>query len=169
MVFSAFRVPRSAFGAPRVSPERPVFERMAVSRILSPALSRRVMIISLLPPARGEGPAAPAEASADEATITRRLPRRSGAGQAPGLLLCLAPQKVFRAPRIAARAVGFYPAFSPLPVACAPGGLFSVTLSVAPGFRPSRPRILRGLLPGGVRTFLSRANRERSSAIRCGA
>src|SRR5882724_2382645 len=117
------------------------------------------MIISLLPPARGERPAAPAEAGAADATITRRLPRRSGTGQAPGLLFCLAPQKVFRAPRIAARAVGSYPAVSPFPGACASGGLVSVTLSVAPDLRPPRPRILHGLLPGGVRTFLSRANR----------
>ena len=35
------------------------------------------------------------------------------------------------------------------------GGLFSVTLSVGPGFRPCLPRVLRGMLPCGVRTFLS--------------
>ena len=164
LLLSALRVQKMR--TPQVSLERPVFEWMVLSRILSPSLARRVMIISLLPPARGGRPPAPAGAGAVRATITRRLPRRSGAGQAPGLLLCLAPQKVFRAPRIAARAVGSYPAFTPLPGACALGGLFSVTLSVAPGFRPSRPWILHGLLPGGVRTFLSRANRERSSAIR---
>jgi len=38
-----------------------------------------------------------------------------------------------------------------------------VTLSVAARLRALRPRILHGLLSGGVRTFLSRANRERSS------
>jgi len=144
---------------------------MALSRILSPVLARRVTIISLRPPARGDRPWVPAGADADGATITRRLsvagplPVQRGTGQAPGLLFCLAPQKVYRAPSIALGAVGSYPAFSPLPGAFAPGGIFSVTLSVAPGFRPSLPRILRGLLPGGVRTFLSRANRERSSAI----
>src|SRR5258708_6890543 len=90
---------------------------MALSRILSPTLARRVAIISLLPLARSGRPAVPAEAGADGATITRRLPRRSGAGQAPGLLFCLAPQKVYRAPHIAVRAVGSYPAFSPLPEA----------------------------------------------------
>ena len=38
----------------------------------------------------------------------------------------------------------------------APGGLFSVTLSVTAGFRPRPPRILHGMLPYGVRTFLQR-------------
>ena len=36
------------------------------------------------------------------------------------------------------------------------GGLFSVTLSIAPDFRPAPPRLLRGMLPVGVRTFLCR-------------
>ena len=61
------------------------------------------------------------------------------------------------------------------PVACAPGGgllprlftltadlatrggMFSVTLSVATGLRRPPPRVVRGALPYGVRTFLSRA------------
>ena len=34
------------------------------------------------------------------------------------------------------------------------GGLFSVTLSVGRAFRPDPPRILHGVLLGGVRTFL---------------
>ena len=38
----------------------------------------------------------------------------------------------------------------------APGGLFSVTLSVAAGLRRRPPRIVRGMLPFGVRTFLQR-------------
>src|SRR5207244_3816989 len=118
---------------------RPGFPRgapfvLAISRILSPPLARRVTIISLQPP-WGGWPLARAGARAASATNTRRLPRRSGAGQTPGLLFCLAPQEVFLAPRIALRAVGSYPAFSPLPGACAPGGLFSVTLSVAADFR----------------------------------
>jgi len=70
-------------------------------------------------------------------------------------LLCLAPRGVFRAPELAPRAVGFYPAFSPLPDAETPGGLFSVTLSVTSSLGRKRPRILRGTMPGGVRTFLS--------------
>ena len=87
---------------------------------------------------------------------------RPGAGS----LLCLAPHGVFRAPALARRAVGSYPAFSPLPrTPCGePGGIFSVTLSVAPDFRPTRPRILRGMLPGGVRTFLCRG-RSRTAII----
>src|SRR3954470_11028663 len=47
------------------------------------------------------------------------------------------------------------------------GGVFSVTLSVVAIFQLRRPRILRGMLPYGVRTFLQRAARahQRSSAI----
>jgi len=38
----------------------------------------------------------------------------------------------FFVPRpLLARAVGSYPTFSPLPDGCPPGGLFSVTLSIA--------------------------------------
>ena len=71
------------------------------------------------------------------------------AGQAPCSLFCLAPQKVYRAPDLTIRAVGSYPAFSPLPEMRerTPGGLFSVTLSVDPSFRRERPRLFRGLLP----------------------
>ena len=36
------------------------------------------------------------------------------------------------------------------------GGLFSVTLSIDRRFRPGPPRVFRGMLPCGVRTFLSR-------------
>lgn len=36
------------------------------------------------------------------------------------------------------------------------GGLFSVTLSIDRDFRPGPPRLFRGMLPCGVRTFLSR-------------
>ena len=62
----------------------------------------------------------------------------------------------------------FTPPFHPYPKTheAPPGGLFSVTLSVVPGLRRKRPRLFRGLLPGGVRTFLSRANRERPPAVR---
>jgi hypothetical protein len=38
-------------------------------------------------------------------------------GRLPGLLFCLAPHGVFLAPELARRAVGSYPAFSPLPAA----------------------------------------------------
>jgi len=45
--------------------------------------------------------------------------------------------------------------------------VFSVTLSVNIRFRECCPRILRGMLPYGVRTFLQQAKaaRQRSSAI----
>ena len=47
------------------------------------------------------------------------------------------------------------PPFHPYPPALRrAGGLFSATLSVAPGFGRTPPRILRGMVPGGVRTFL---------------
>jgi len=47
------------------------------------------------------------------------------------------------------------------------GGVFSVTLSVSAIFQLRRPRILRGMLPYGVRTFLQRTSavHQRSSAI----
>ena len=97
-------------------------------------------------PARGAG-----------ATITRKLPGEPDRDRRSGSLLCLAPHGVFRAPALARRAVGSYPAFSPLPAALRPGGgLFSVTLSVTPSFRLPPPRVLRGMLPYGVRTFLCR-------------
>src|SRR3954465_14872872 len=87
----------------------------------------------------------------------RRYPRIDGPAALP--LFCLAPHGVFRASRIASRAVSSYLAFSTLPdLRCQrTGGVFSVTLSVNPGFRPGCPRVLRGMLPYGVRTFLSRA------------
>jgi hypothetical protein len=45
--------------------------------------------------------------------------------------------------------------------------MFSVTLSVNARFRERCPRILRGMLPYGVRTFLQQVNmtHQRSSAI----
>jgi len=47
-----------------------------------------------------------------------------------------------------------------------PGGLFSVTLSVTAGFHRRFPRVLHGMLPCGVRTFLySVQHEQRSSAI----
>src|SRR5215467_15004978 len=45
--------------------------------------------------------------------VVRRYPRISGPAALP--LFCLAPHGVFRASRIAPRAVSFYLAFSPLP------------------------------------------------------
>src|SRR5437588_12109233 len=74
---------------------------MAVSRILS------WMIIYLTPPWRG----AQCDCSHRDATIPED---RNGPAALP--LFCLAPHGVFRASRIAPRAVSSYLAFSPLPV-----------------------------------------------------
>src|SRR5205085_11298089 len=96
----------------------------------------------------------------------RHYPRGYGPAALP--LFCLAPHGVFRASRITPRAVSSYLTFSPLPcpsdgklkasptvvVSKERGGLFSVTLSVAATSRSQRPRILRGMPPYGVRTFL---------------
>src|SRR5438477_13051631 len=98
----------------------------------------------------------------------RRYPRINGPAVLP--LFCLAPHGVFRASRITPRAVSAYLAFSTLPaLRCQrTGGVFSVTLSVNPGLRLGCPRVLRGMLPYGVRTFLWRLPQKRDSpAIIC--
>src|SRR5438105_14270405 len=99
--------------------------------------------------------------------MMRRYPRIDGPAALP--LLCLAPHGVFRASRIAPRAVSSYLAFSPLPALCCQrtGGVFSVTLSVTAILQLRCPRILRGMSPYGVRTFLQQAiaAHQRSSAI----
>src|SRR5207237_4163331 len=95
----------------------------------------------------------------------RRYPRISGPAALP--LFCLAPHGVFPASRIAPRAVSSYLAFSTLPDLCCQrtGGVFSVTLSVTAILQLRRPRVLRGMLPYGVRTFLQRT--YGSPAIAC--
>src|SRR5437763_7466840 len=87
--------------------------------------------------------------------VMRRYPRIDGPAVLP--LFCLAPHGVFPASRIAPRAVSSYLAFSTLPaLRCQrTGGVFSVTLSVNPDLGRGCPRVLRGMLPYGVRTFLS--------------
>src|SRR5436189_5396218 len=99
-------------------------------------------------------------------SVMRRYPRIDGPAALP--LFCLAPHGVFRASRIASRAVSSYLAFSPLPALCCQrtGGVFSVTLSVTAILQLQRPRILRGMLPYGVRTFLQQAA-SGSPAIIC--
>jgi hypothetical protein len=84
-------------------------------------------------------------------------------------LFCLAPHGVFRALRITPRAVSSYLAFSPLPALFQrTGGIFSVTLSVNGRLRERCPRILRGMPPYGVRTFLQQIPQARDSpAIIC--
>src|SRR3954469_620965 len=100
----------------------------------------------------------------------RRYPRINGPAVLP--LFCLAPHGVFRASRITPRAVSSYLAFSPLPELKKEqlffqrtGGVFSVTLSVIAIFQPRRPRILRGMLPYGVRTFLQQTLRFTSDHL----
>jgi hypothetical protein len=68
--------------------------------------------------------------------------------------------------------VSSYLAFSPLPAlkkeqlfSQRTGGVFSVTLSVNARFRERRPRILRGMLPYGVRTFLQQISRFTSDHL----
>src|SRR5437763_14382534 len=79
---------------------------------------------------------------------------RSGPAVLP--LFCLAPHGVFRASRITPRAVSSYLAFSPLPVQRTRRCVFCDTFRhrdpAAAG--PRRPRVLRGMPPYGVRTFL---------------
>ena len=71
----------------------------------------------------------------------------------------------FSCPRDCSRGGGLLPRRFTLALPLAKGGLFSVTLSVAPDFRPALPRILRGMLPGGVRTFLSAGRSPRSDRL----
>ena len=86
----------------------------------------------------------------------RRYPEING--PAILLLFCLAPHGVFPAVQITLCAVSSYLAFSPLPDLCCQrtGGVFSVTLSVTAVLQLWHPRVLRGMLPYGVRTFLQR-------------
>src|ERR1051326_5423539 len=96
--------------------------------------------------------------------MMRRYPRIGGPAVLP--LFCLAPHGGFPASRIAPRAVSSYLAFSTLPAlkknSCSQrtGGVFSVTLSVSPDLGRGRPRVLRGMPPYGVRTFLSASLRS---------
>ena len=87
--------------------------------------------------------------------VPRRLAPRVRAGNpVPPVLSCTAWG--FSCPRTCARGGGLLPRLFTLATRLAPGGgLFSLTLSVGTGFRPYPPRVLRGMLPSGVRTFLS--------------
>src|SRR5438105_4301184 len=117
------------------------------------------MIIYLVPAFAGRPLAGPRSAIA-ATNVMRRYPRIGGPAVLP--LFCLAPHGVFPASRIAPRAVSSYLAFSTLPaLRCQrTGGVFSVTLSVNPDLRLACPRVLRGMLPYGVRTFLSESLRS---------
>lgn len=71
----------------------------------------------------------------------------------PDPLFCLAPDWVYHASVVTFGAVSSYLPFSPLPHTRW-GGIFSATLSVTAGF-PDAPPLSQGILPFGVRTFLS--------------
>lgn len=76
------------------------------------------------------------------ATNTRRVsPLARRVGQATrSLLFCLAPHGVFRAPLLALGAVGFYPAFSPLPPGLRRGGRYVLCDTFRrPGLWPRPP------------------------------
>ena len=133
---------------------------MAISRILSGQFLGRDDHLSL--PDFSKSPTSFHSPRCDD---TRGL-----IGPAALPLFCLAPHGVFRASRITPRAVSSYLAFSPLPALCCQrtGGVFSVTLSVAAVSQLQRPRILRGMPPYGVRTFLQQTPPTRDSpAIIC--
>jgi hypothetical protein len=107
------------------------------------------------------------------ATVQRDAtnPRVDGPAVLP--LFCLAPHGVFLASRITPRAVSSYLAFSPLPVPLLPKNRRCLFCDTFRHRNPAvaalrRPRLLRGMLPYGVRTFLERAAKaahQRSSAI----
>jgi len=94
--------------------------------------------------------------------------RETWSGPLRDSLFGLAPDGVFRAASLALRAVRSYRTFSPLPPACAVGGLiFCGTVRRTPAKRRGPPACihtgghgpplqLRGIAPFGVRTFLSR-------------
>ena len=136
---------------------------MAVSRILSnPRLAPQVWTVICL----DTGAHAPAAVPCGTATNTRKAPRLRGdrAGDpVPPVLSCTAWG--FSCPLACARGGGLLPRLFTLTRRLAPeGGLFSVTLSVDRGFRIGLPRVLRGMLPCGVRTFLSaRASQHKQS------
>jgi len=84
----------------------------------------------------------------------RLAPRDRAGNPVPPVLSCTAWG--FSCPRTCARGGGLLPRLFTLSARLAPGGgLFSVTLSVERDLGPFPPRILRGMLPFGVRTFLS--------------
>ena len=134
----------------------------AISRILSGQVTPAWTAISLKDPRRTLDP----RPSCDGCDVTRgpASPMVKHRSRRPLPLFCLAPHRVFRAPSVTLGAVGSYPAFSPLPRSCDQGGIFSATLSVDRDFHPSLPRVLHGMLPCGVRTFLQDCSQRSSTA-----
>ncbi len=133
---------RQTIKAPALSPElpengKPKKKRTARSRGRLPKFDSCKP--DFVPPTRAD-----LDGHFSNATNTRGLARSSltgPPGRPPVPLLCLAPHGVFRAPSIAVRAVGSYPAISPLPPAAeaSKGGIFSATLSVDVRFRETPP------------------------------
>ena len=113
---------------------------------------------------------APGAPLSRSATITRELPRfRAAAGRQLPVLSCT-PWGL-SCPGTYAPGGGLLPRRFTLTVGPFGfgGGLFSVTLSIAPGLGPTPPRILRGMVPGGVRTFLYPDSRRDSERLPSGA
>jgi len=141
---------------------------MAVSRILSGAglASRAWTAICLRPAPCGVGGVL-TDCDQYPEGFAACAASRAG-GPLPPVLSCTTWG--FSCPLAYARGGGLLPRLFTLADRLAPGGgLFSVTLSVGWGFRSNLPRVLRGMLPCGVRTFLSPPSLaipgERPSAI----
>ena len=144
--------PWKSFSKPICAEQRKNDLGRVVSRILSAPVARR----------RG---------SFIYCDLTRSPDRfRSRDGPSQGPLFGLAPNGVYRAASLTLGAVGSYPTFSPLPrpkpwrfIFC---GTFRQSSSRinCPRISPAEPG-LRGIASCGVRTFLSRYKRKRSSTL----
>lgn len=93
-----------------------------------------------------------------DATNTRGFRLLGAVGQAI-LSLCYVLHRMgfFMPPCLRLERWALTPPFHPCPARlfpAGPGGMFSVTLSVIRNFHCEFPRVLRGMLPCGVRTFL---------------
>jgi len=126
--------------ASRFPEKRPIWT--AVSRILSARVATSRMTIYLTPPVKA------ASRSCDRCDY---YPGANGQATQLPVLSCTAWG--FSCPGACAPGGELLPRLFTL-TGVAPGGLFSVTLSVAASFRQRPPHILCGMLPWGVRTFL---------------
>ena len=134
------RGPAKKSGASRFPEKRPIWT--AVSRILSARVATSRMTIYLTPPVKA------ASRSCDQCDY---YPGANGQATQLPVLSCTAWG--FSCPGACAPGGELLPRRFTL-TGVAPGGLFSVTLSVAASFRQRPPHILCGMLPWGVRTFL---------------
>src|SRR4029453_7545685 len=118
------------------------------------------MIIHLIRPARGTN-----ARSRSCGTVVRRYPRINRAGCPSFFFFC--PPWGFSCLANSSASGELLPSpFHPcLRFSQRTGGVFSVTLSVNPDFGRDCPRILRGMLPYGVRTFLQQALRLTSDHL----